>query len=89
MSKEFVDPYYFDCRHFIVPGDMVSIDRDKDNNEFIGDYVEVDKVYERFISLKTKAHYMCNRWNIQSVNGHKVTAGCLINCPTLKERGLA
>ena len=88
MGKEFVNPRYFDCRLFIKPGDWVSIERSKDNDEFIGEICEVAEVFEKFIKIRTmKAQYMCNRWNILHLNGHKVVAGCFVNCPTLNQRG--
>ena len=78
----------FDCRLFIKPGDWVSIEKSKDNDEFIGEICEVAEVFERFIKIRTmKAQYMCNRWNILHLNGHKVVAGCFANCPTLRQRG--
>lgn len=86
--KEGFSKRCFDCRRFIKPGDFVCIERDKDNNEFIGDICMVSEVYEHFITIKTqRAHYMCNRWNILHLNGHKVVNGCFVNCPTLRQRG--
>jgi hypothetical protein len=67
----------FDCRRYIKPGDAVKFHHDNKDNELSDGIFSVLEVYEQFVVLKgNRTNITVNRWDIESVNGYKITGGC-------------
>lgn len=80
----------FDCRRYIKSGDAVTWHVDIKDIDLFSGLNKVVNVYEHFIIIKCEHIILTlNRWEIETVNGHKVSAGgCFCNVPSLFERGI-
>jgi hypothetical protein len=84
MEKHFAPRTYqahgleeFDCRRYIKPGDAVKFHHDNKDTELSDGIFSVLEVYEHFVVLKgNRTNITVNRWDIESVNGYKITGGC-------------
>lgn len=84
MEKHFAPRAYqahglneFDCRRYIKPGDAVKFHYDNKDSEISDGLFSVKEVYEQFVILSGNyTNITVNRWDIESVNGHKITGGC-------------
>jgi hypothetical protein len=84
MEKHFASRAYqahgleeFDCRRYIKPGDAVKFHYDNKDSEISDGLFSVKEVYEQFVILSGNyTNITVNRWDIESVNGYKITGGC-------------
>lgn len=84
MEKHFAPRAYqahgleeFDCRRYIKPGDAVKFHYDNKGSEISDGLFSVKEVYEQFVILSGNyTNITVNRWDIESVNGYKITGGC-------------
>jgi hypothetical protein len=84
MEKHFAPRAYqahgleeFDCRRYIKPGDAVKFHYDNKDSEISDGLFSVKEVYEQFVILSGNyTNITVNRWDIESVNGYKITGGC-------------
>lgn len=86
MHTRFVAPnkYKFDCRHYILPGDIIQYESMKacdgvnnvDRYTSIRYEAPVVAVHEQFVIVKLKRIYECvNRWDISKINGRSIGSG--------------
>ena len=84
QSSKFKNDFYFDCRRYIKPGDLIWYDSmfacptaDKvARHDSIPHCAMVVAVYEKLVKVKLRKTTECvNRWNIISVNGKALKRG--------------
>ena len=82
-----VSAYYFDCRRYVRPGDIITYCMGGKDTENVKGQGKVLRVYEQFVVLAGRyTNITVNRWSITAFNNHAMQGGCFKNFEPIERR---